>query len=191
MVRGANLPPIIVWKVSNTLGSFSFSRSYLSLVCFGLLIFSGEGGRSSSASRDHFQCLSLENFVFWQCSLLVGSASSLECNQSGCGVVHLGYAMSIFWMLCDDQNVFANTRSLKVPTPEVWVLSHLCHHWRRVHKCLASFHKYPCPLMHSSLLVQQECPSSVSDQWSIIVVWCWGVCLYYCDPAVGSCGRRN
>ena len=65
--------------------------------------FSGEGGRSSSASRDHFQCLLLENFVFWQCSLLIGSASSLVCNQSGCGVVHLGYAMSIFWMPCDDQ----------------------------------------------------------------------------------------
>ena len=34
---------------------------------------------------------------------LIGSASSLECNQSGCGVVHLGYAISIFWMPCDDQ----------------------------------------------------------------------------------------
>ena len=32
MVRGANFPPIITWKVSNTLGSFSFSRSNLSLV---------------------------------------------------------------------------------------------------------------------------------------------------------------
>ena len=63
MVRGTNLPPIIAWKVSNTLESFSFSRSNLSLVCFGLLIFSSEGG-SSSASRDHFQCLLLENFVF-------------------------------------------------------------------------------------------------------------------------------
>ena len=39
MVRGANLPPIIAWKVSNTLRAFSFSRSNLSLVCFGLLIF--------------------------------------------------------------------------------------------------------------------------------------------------------
>ena len=37
MVRGANSPIIIAWKVSNTLGSFSFSRSNLSLVCFGLL----------------------------------------------------------------------------------------------------------------------------------------------------------
>ena len=106
MVRGANLPPIIAWKVSNTLGSFSFWRSNLSLVCFGLLIFfffSGEGGGSSSASSDYFQCLLLENFVFWHCSLLIGSASSLEYNQSGSGVVHLGYARSIFWMLCDDQ----------------------------------------------------------------------------------------
>ena len=32
---------------------------------------------------------SWKNFVFWQCSLLIGSASSLECNQCGCGVVHL------------------------------------------------------------------------------------------------------
>ena len=39
MVRGANLLPFIAWKVSNTLGSFSFSRSNLSLVCFGLLVF--------------------------------------------------------------------------------------------------------------------------------------------------------
>ena len=101
MVRGANLPPIIAWKVSNTLGSFSFSRSNLSLV-LAAFFFSGGGGRSS-ASRDHFQCLLLENLVFWQCSLLIGSASSLERNQIGCGVVHLGYAMSIVWMPCDDQ----------------------------------------------------------------------------------------
>ena len=33
MVRGVNFPPIIAWKVSNTLGSFSFPRSNLSLVC--------------------------------------------------------------------------------------------------------------------------------------------------------------
>ena len=38
MVRGANFLPIIAGKVSNTLGSFGFSRSNLSLECFGLLI---------------------------------------------------------------------------------------------------------------------------------------------------------
>ena len=58
-----------------------------------IFFFSGEGGRSSLASRDHFQCLLLENFVFWQCSLLIGSASSLKCNLSGCGVVHLGSSL--------------------------------------------------------------------------------------------------
>ena len=68
MARGANFPPVTAWKVSNTLGSFSFSMSNLSLVCFGLLIlFSCEDGRSSSASHNHFQCLLLENFVFWRC----------------------------------------------------------------------------------------------------------------------------
>ena len=70
---------------------------------FGLLILFRRSWRSSSASHGHFQCLLLENFVFWHCSLLTGSASLLECNQFGCGVIHLGYAMSIFWMLCDDQ----------------------------------------------------------------------------------------
>ena len=125
MVRGANLPPIIAWKISSTLGSFSFSRSNLSLCVFWLAdFFSGEGGRSSSASRDHFQCLLLENFVFWQCLLLIGSTSSLECNQSGCCVVHLGYAMSIFWMPCDNkcvrQHKIADLDSTKVvPTVDL------------------------------------------------------------------------
>ena len=40
MVIGANFPPITAWKVSSTLAYFSFSRSNLSLVCFGLLILS-------------------------------------------------------------------------------------------------------------------------------------------------------
>ena len=38
MVRSRNFPPILVWKVSDTLGSFSFPRSNLSLVCVGSLI---------------------------------------------------------------------------------------------------------------------------------------------------------
>ena len=44
------------------------------------------------------------------------------------------------------------------------VLSHLFRHCRKVRTSLASFHVHPCPLLHSSLLAQQECPSSVSDQ---------------------------
>ena len=35
----------------------------------------------SSSANGHFQCLLLEKFVFWQCSLLIGSAPSLECQN--------------------------------------------------------------------------------------------------------------
>ena len=64
MMRGANYPPIIAWKVSNTLGSFSFSRSNLSLLCFGLLILFRRRWKVIISSRGHFQCLLLEKFVF-------------------------------------------------------------------------------------------------------------------------------
>ena len=33
-----------------------------------------------------------------------------------------------------------------------------------INKCLASFHKHSWPLLHSSLLAQQECLSSASNQ---------------------------
>ena len=124
--------------------------------------FSGEGGRSSSASRGHFQCLLTENFVFWQCSLLIGSASSLEYDQSGCGVVHLDYARSIFWMLCENQKCSTTQDRYRWQTPEVWFPSRLCHNCWRVHKYLAIFHKHPCPLLHSSLLAQQEYYSDIN-----------------------------
>ena len=52
------------------------------------------------------------------------------------------------------------------------------------------FIKHPCSLLNSSLLAQEECPSSVSDQWHlvaghrilnfvVIIDWRWGVHLYY------------
>ena len=57
---------------------------------------------------------------------------------------------------------------------------------------LLVFIKHPCPLLNSSLLAQQECPPSVSDQchsvagqrilkFVVIIVWRWGVHLYYRD----------
>ena len=91
-----------------------------------------EGGRSPSAGRDHFQCLLLENFVFWQCSLLIGSASWLERNQSSYGVFHFGYAKSIFWMLCDDQKSLPTQYRKRWQTLGVWVLSHWFRQCRRV-----------------------------------------------------------
>ena len=59
MVRGANVPPIVAWKVSKTLGSFIFSSSNW--------FFPDKGCRSSCTTRGHFLCLVLENFVSWQC----------------------------------------------------------------------------------------------------------------------------
>ena len=61
MVRGANFPPIIVWKVSYTLGSFSFSRSNLSLVCFGLLSFF-----QVKAKGHHQQVVITSNVCSWK-----------------------------------------------------------------------------------------------------------------------------
>ena len=159
----------IVWKVSNTLGSFSFLRSNSSLVCFGLLIFSGKGRRSSSASRDHFQCLLLENFVFWLCSLLIGRASSLECN--------LVVVLPIWAMPCPSSGFFVMTKSVcrhkivrggKLQKSESSLISVVIAEGSTVlllqKKCLANFDKHPCPLLNSYLLAQQECPSLVSDQ---------------------------
>ena len=164
MVRGANLPPIIAWEVSNTLGSFSFSWSNLSIVCSGLLIFfqaKAEGHHQRVVITSNV-CV-LENFVFWQCSILIGSTSSLECTQSGCGVVHLGYARSSSGCFVVSKSVSQHMIVKSGKLKKTCVLSHLYPHCRRNHKCLASFHKHPFPLLHSNLLAQQECPS-VSDQ---------------------------
>ena len=102
MVRGANFPPIIAWGFPTHWDLSAFRGQTWVLCVWACWFFSGEGGRLSSAIHDHFQCLLLENFMFWHCSLLVGRVSSLQCNQSGCGLVHLGYTRSIIWMLFDD-----------------------------------------------------------------------------------------
>ena len=105
-------------------------------------------------------------------------------------------------------------RSLLVsvsPTHSGWVgwvgkgrrvqFHHYHHHhlfFNPVYKCFSSFHKHTCPLLHSSLLAQRECPSSMSDQWqsdqlhsvaghktiislsslsdvvcTLVLLWCW------------------
>ena len=75
----------------------------MGLVCFGLLILLIRKWKVIISKSWSLQCLLLENFVFWQCSLLIGSTFARECNQSDCGVVHLGYAKSIFWMISDNE----------------------------------------------------------------------------------------
>ena len=107
MVRGTNFPPIIVWKVSNTyIGIFQLFEIKLESCVFWLAdSFSDEDGKLSSASRGHFQCLLLENLVFWQCSLLIGSASSLD-------VINLAVVLSIWAMPGPSFGGFVTTKSV-------------------------------------------------------------------------------
>ena len=69
---------IIAWKVSNMLGSFSFSRSNLSLVCFGLLIFLRRRRKVIISKSWSLPMSAPGKLHVWQCSLLIRSASSLN-----------------------------------------------------------------------------------------------------------------
>ena len=114
MVRGANFPPIIACKVSNTLGSFSFSGSNFSLVCFGLLILFRQRQKviiskswSLPMSAPGKLCvLALFTPDRKHCLTRMWSIS-LWCCPFGLCQVHLLDALC--W-----PKVFANTRLLKV-----------------------------------------------------------------------------
>ena len=99
-------------------------ESFAFLACW---FFLNEGGRLWSASYGDFQCLLLEDFMFWYCSLLIGSTPSRGCNQSDCDVVHFGYARSIFWMLWP--KVFANTTSWRAANSRSQILGDLERRW--------------------------------------------------------------
>ena len=108
MVRGANLPPIIAWKVSNTLGSFSFSRSNLSLVCFGLLLFFCQ----AKAEGYHQQVMITFNVCSWKtsCSGNVHSWSEALPHQN---VINLVVVSSIWAMPCPSSGCFVMTKSVR------------------------------------------------------------------------------
>ena len=63
------------------IGMFQLFEVKLESCVLACWFSSDEGGRSLSPGRGHFQCLLLNNVVFCLYSLLIGSASSLECNQ--------------------------------------------------------------------------------------------------------------
>ena len=100
--------------------------------------------------------------MFWHCSLLIGSVSSLVCNQS---VV----VLSIWAMPGPSSGCFVKTKSVcqhkivkggKLQKSEYSVIV----------SSLPEGPQMPCQFSHASLptfaglLAQQECPS-VSDQW--------------------------
>ena len=108
-MSGANFPPTVAWKVQAISGSLSVSRSNLSLGWFAFLAFFRRT-RKVSITRPWSLPMSAPG------KLLIGSASSPRCYQSGCGVSHLGCAMSIFWMVCEGQGCLlkvAYSRSLR------------------------------------------------------------------------------
>ena len=76
--------------------------------------------------------------VLWMCQLLIGSASSPRCNQSGCGVSHLGCAMSILWMVCEGKGCLSVLGCQRLQTLLVRDLSHLSRHCRRSTKVKVS-----------------------------------------------------
>ena len=118
----------------------------------------------SSASCGHFQCLLQEDFVFSHCSFLIGSASSLECNQSGCGVVHLGDARPSFGYFVVTKSVRQHKigKGDKLQKSESSLICVIIAEGST--HALPVFTSVLAHFLHSSLLAQQECPSSVSDQ---------------------------
>ena len=115
---GERRKPSTAWKVSHKLESSAFRGQtwvfrvldcwLLFVLCLFVCLF--VFFFSQTTVEGHYQQVvaisnvcSWNTFVFWQCSLLIGRASSLNCDQSVCGVVYFGYARSIFWLLCDDQ----------------------------------------------------------------------------------------
>ena len=102
MVIGVNFPLIIAWKVSNTVGSFSFLRLNLKFAGFGFLILFRRRWKVIISKSWSLPMSDLEKLCVLAKLSPDQNTSSLECNQSDCGVVHMGYARSIFWMLCED-----------------------------------------------------------------------------------------
>ena len=149
MVRGANFQLILTWKVFQHIVILQLLGVFCVLAC---LFFLDKGGRLSSASHGYFKCMLLENFEFWQCLLLMRSASHEI-------VISLDVVLSIWAMPCPSSGCFLMTKSVcqhKITKggKQSLVISHLFCHCTSVHKPVASFHEHPCPLLHSSLLAQ-------------------------------------
>ena len=191
MVRGANFPLITAWKVSNTLGSFSFSRSDLSLVYFCLLILFRRRWKviiskswSLPVSAPGKLCVLAMFTPDWKCFLTRIWSSWLWLCQ-----VHL---LDALWW----PKVSTNKRSLKVANSRSLEFPLIC-----VISAEGSTNALPCQFPQASLPTYAfqspcttRCPSSVSDQWhsvaghrsllfhchhsltlgcTLLLLWCW------------------
>ena len=127
--------------------------------------------------------------MLWQCLPLVGSVSSQECNQFGYGVVLFVYARSIFWTLCDDQKCppTQDRKGGKLQESEsslicVVITQGFANALPVIISILTHFY-IPVSLHNKNVLLR----SPINDILQLVIkffhfiVWCWGVCLYYCD----------
>ena len=116
---GVNFPHIVAWKVHATSSPLTSQDQTIILASFAFSPPSDELERSSSPGHGHFLCLLQESSQSYECQLLIRSASSPRCYQSGCGVSYLGFAMSFFWMVCEDQGCLSVLDCHRLQTLEV------------------------------------------------------------------------
>ena len=118
---GVNFPHIVAWKLHAGSRSLNFSRTNLSLGWFGFLT-SFRWTRKVIITRSW----SLPMFAPGKLLVLWMLTPDPKCfHQSGCGVSYLGFAMSLFWMICEDQGCLSVLGCQRLQTLEVWDLSQL------------------------------------------------------------------
>ena len=166
MVRDATFPPFIAWEVSNTLGFFSFSRSNVSLMCFGSLILFRRRWKViitkswslPMSAPGKLRVLALftpgrKRFLARMWSIWLWCCP-IEQRQ-----VHL---LDALWW----PKVYTNTRSLKVANSRsLSPLSFVSSLQKGQKNALPIFTSILAHcFFNSSIFAQQECPSSVPDQ---------------------------
>ena len=102
----------------------------------------------------HQQVVVTSSVCFWK--RLVLAMSTPDRRRFRTRLISLVVVLSIWAMPGPFSGCYLMTKGVrkhkvvKGDKPQSLSPPHLCHHCRRVHKCRASFHKHPCPLLHSS-----------------------------------------
>ena len=109
LLPGANLPPIIAWKVSNTLGSFSFSGSNLSLL---LLFFWFDSFSETKVKGHHQQVVVAPNVCSWKTSCS-GDVHSWSEALPHLNVINLVVVLSIWAMPCPSSGCLVTTKFVR------------------------------------------------------------------------------
>ena len=155
VARGANLPHIVAWKALITVGSFSFSRSNLILGWVGFLEFLRRVWKViitmswSLPTSAPGNVLVLANLIpEWN------RFFTKTYSQSGCDVVHLGCAMSIFWMAYSCLRCLPAQGCCRLQGLGAWALCHWSPDCRKVHKRLSNLLVHLLQFSRSTVVVK-------------------------------------